>query len=288
MPLILIQGKYKVLSTAPDGDSIRFYANNPELWKKLSTKVSPNNFGGVQLRLDAVDALETHFSPRGGSLGVQRQPQKYGDEAASELLTYLGFKDITRGRGEKITSVTPEEVPGFILTRFADTYGRAIAFVFKGEATQEDGGEVFLDKLLLKQSANYNLINGGLAYPTFYSKLYPDIRKELKKAGEKARKELKGLWSEDKTNTGFKLESLETITSDVVILPKLFRRLLGYLAINDDSVALDGFSAYLDSLDDKIIILPDGHVTGFDYVIKVTGQKIQMTQQPEDIVFIEK
>jgi endonuclease YncB( thermonuclease family) len=288
MPLIFIQGQYKVLSTAPDGDSIRFYPNNPELWKKLATKVRPNNSGGAQLRLDAIDALETHFSPRTGSVGVQHQPKKYGQGAASELLNYLGFKDVERGKGEKITSVTPEEVPGFILTRFADTYGRAVAFVFKGEATQEDGSEVFLDKSLLQKSANHHLLSQGFAYPTFYSKLYPDIRKELTKAAEKARKELKALWSEDKSNKGFTLETLKTITDDVVILPKLFRRLLSYLAINDDSTALDGFSAYLKSLDDKIIILPDGHVTGFDFVVKVDGQKIQMTQQPEDIVFLEK
>ncbi|MBW4599985.1 MAG: thermonuclease family protein [Calothrix sp. FI2-JRJ7] len=288
MPLILIQGKYKVLSTAPDGDSIRFYPNNPELWKKLSTKVRPNNFGGAQLRLDAIDALETHFLPKGGSAGMQHQPLKYGQGGASELLNYLGFKDVTRSKSEKITSVTPSEAPGFILTRFADTYGRAVAFVFKGEATQEDGSEVFIDKALLLHSANHHLLTQGLAYPTFYSKLYPDIRKELSKAAEKARKESKALWSEDKTNTGFTLDNLKTIIDDVVILPKLFRRLLSYLAINDDSVALDGFSAYLDSLDDKIIILPDGHITGFDFVVKVEGQKIMMTQQPEDIVFVEK
>jgi hypothetical protein len=34
--------------------------------------------------------------------------------------------------------------------------------------------------------------------------------------------------------------------------------------------------------------LPDGHITGFDFVVKVEGQKIMMTQQPEDIVFVEK
>jgi endonuclease YncB( thermonuclease family) len=288
MPMILIQGKYKILSTAPDGDSIRFYPNNPELWTKLATKVRPNHAGGAQLRLDAIDALETHFSARGGSIGMQHQPFKYGHGGASELLNYLGFKDVERSKSEKITSATPEEVPGFILTRFADTYGRSVAFVFKGETSSSDGSDVFLDKSLLKKSANYHLISQGLAYPTFYSKLFPDVRKELASSAEKARSKSKGLWSEDKTNTGFTLKNLETITDDVVILPKLFRRLLSYLAINDGSFALDGFSKYLDSLDDKIIILPDGHVTGFDYVVKVEGQKVQLTQQPEDIVFVEK
>ncbi|MFN6570826.1 hypothetical protein [Dendronalium sp. ChiSLP03b] len=101
-------------------------------------------------------------------------------------------------------------------------------------------------------------------------------------------KENKGLWALDKTNDGFVLEDLETITDNTVILPKLFRRLLGYLAINDGSMSLDKFPDYLDSLGDRLIILPDGHVTGFDFVVKVEGQNIKLTSQPEDLVFLEK
>jgi endonuclease YncB( thermonuclease family) len=289
MPMTVIGGKFRVIQTAPDGDSIRFYANNPELWKKISKSIRTNATGGVQLRLDSIDALETHFSPKGGSLGgVQHQPLKYAHEASNELLKFLGFSKVTRGSSEKVTSATPDEVPGFILTRFADMYGRGVAFAFKGETKEQDGSDIFLDKSLLPKSANYHLLSTGLAYPTFYSKLYPDVRSQLAQAAQTARSENKGLWKEDKTNAGFVLESLETITDEAVILPKLFRRLLGYLAINDGSVALDGFKSYLASLDDKLIILPDGHVTGFDYVVKVEGQNLKLTQQPENLVFIEK
>lgn len=289
MPMTVIGGKFRVIQTAPDGDSIRFYANNPELWKKISKSIRTNATGGVQLRLDSIDALETHFSPKGGSLGgVQHQPLKYAREASNELLKFLGFSKVTRGSSEKVTDATPDEVPGFILTRFADMYGRGVAFAFKGETNEVDGSDIFLDKSLLPQSANYHLLSTGLVYPTFYSKLYPDVREQLAGAAQTARSEKKGLWNEDKTNAGFVLESLETITDEAVILPKLFRRLLGYLAINDGSVALDGFKSYLASLDDKLIILPDGHVTGFDYVVKVEGQNLKLTQQSENLVFIEK
>ncbi len=288
MPMTVIEGKFRVVQTAPDGDSIRFYANNLELWKKISKSIRANSTGGVQLRLDSIDALETHFLPKGGSIGgVQHQPLKYAHGAAEELLKFLGFQKVTRSDSEKITSATPEEVPGFILTRFADMYGRGVAFAFKGE-TKQDGSDIFLDKSLLKKSANYHLLSTGLAYPTFYSKLYPDVRQELSAIAQTARSGNKGLWKEDKTNAGFDLESLETITDEVVILPKLFRRLLGYLAINDGSVALDGLKSYLESSNDKLIILPDGHVTGFDYVVKVKGQNLKLTQQPENLVFIEK
>ncbi len=288
MPMTLIKGNFRVIKAAPDGDSIRFYPHNPENWKKLPTRVKTNYSGGAQLRLDSIDALETHYNARVGSLSTQHQPLEYAHAAANELLKFLGFKKVTRNSNEVVTDSEPEEVPGFILTRFADAYGRSVAFAFKGNSEEEDGSSVFFDKSLLKKSANYHLILKGLVYPTFYSKLYPDIRKQLTLAAEKSREEKKGLWESDKTNKGFVLESLETITEEVVILPKLFRRLLSYLAINDGSVSLAGFSEYLESLDDRLIILPEGQVTGFDFVVKVDGQNIKLSYQPEDLVFMEK
>lgn len=285
--MTLIQGNFRVIKAAPDGDSIRFYPHDPEQWEKLPTQVRPNRTGGVQLRLDSIDSLETHFQTRGG-IGIQHQPLEFAHSAASELLKFFGFKKISRSANEVVTTAEPEEVPGFILTRFADKYGRAVAFAFKGSSDEEDGSSIYLDKSLLKKSANYHVLAKGLAYPTFYSKLYPDIRKELVNISEKARKENKGLWAVDKTNQGFLLEDLETITDNIVILPKLFRRLIGYLAINDGSVSLDGFSKYLKSLNDRLVILPEGHITGFDFVVKVDGQNIKLTTKPEDLIFLEK
>jgi endonuclease YncB( thermonuclease family) len=287
MSMTLIQGKFRVIKAAPDGDSIRFYPNDPSLWQKISPRIRTNATGGAQLRLDAIDALETHFQAKGG-LGTQHQPLKFADAASEELLKFLGFTDITRNKNQVVSDSTPEEVPGFIVAKYADVYGRSVSFIFKGEATQADGADIFIDPALLKKSANYHMLSKGLAYPTFYSKLYPDLRQEMIKAVEKARKANKGVWSLDKTNQGFVLESLATITDDVVILPKLFRRLLAYLAINDGSASLDGFPSYLKSLDDRIIILPDGHVTGFHYAIAYEGQSLKMKYPPENVIFVEK
>jgi len=49
--------------------------------------------------------------------------------AAAELLTWLEFTNVVRGQDETVTSSTPDTVPGFILTRLADLYGRCIAVV---------------------------------------------------------------------------------------------------------------------------------------------------------------
>jgi endonuclease YncB( thermonuclease family) len=288
MPMTLIKGSFKILNAAPDGDSIRFYPNNPDLWKQLKSPVRTNKSGGAQLRLDAIDTLETHYQPKGGSLGVLGQPKKFGEGAAQELLTFLGFTSVRRKAGEIVTSATPDAVPGYILTRFADKYGRSVAFAYKGSSPEADGGSVNVTPQLLKKSANFHLLQVGLAYPTFYSKLFVDLRKALTKAAVEARTSKKGLWAEDKTNNGFELDSLATLTDEAVILPKLFRRLVDYLAINDGSEDLGGFEAFLKALDDRVIILPDGQVTGFDFVVKTEGQKVSLSVLPENLVFMEK
>ncbi|WP_258002615.1 hypothetical protein [Fischerella thermalis] len=41
-------------------------------------------------------------------------------------------------------------------------------------------------------------------------------------------------------------------------------------------------------MDDRLIILTEGHVTGFDFVVEVDGQNLKLNYQPEDLVFIEK
>jgi endonuclease YncB( thermonuclease family) len=288
MPMTLIEGSFKILNAAPDGDSIRFYPTNPDLWTKLQSNVRTNRSGGAQLRLDGIDALETHYQPKGGSLGVLRQPKVFGEGAADELLTFLGFSSVRRKANEIVISATPEEIPGYILTRFADKYGRSVAFVFKGSPAEADGSSVNLTVSLLKKSANFHLLQVGLAYPTFYSKLFVDLRKAMSKAVAEARSGKKGLWAADKTNSGFEVESLATLTDEAVILPKLFRRLVDYLAINDGSVDLSGFGAFLKSLDDRLIILPDGQVTGFDFVVSAKGQKASLSVLPENLVFMEK
>ncbi|WP_286004609.1 thermonuclease family protein [Geitlerinema calcuttense] len=287
MPMHLIQGSYRILKTSPDGDSIRFYPDNPELWKKLG-RVRANRLGGAQLRLDGIDALETHYQPRIGTIGKQQQPGKYAQAACSELLSFLGFETVERDRNDTIAIAEPEQVPGYILTRYADAYGRGVAFVFKGHFDAADGSEVYCDASLLQQSANYHLLATGLAYPTFYSKLFPDLRQEMTQATKQARSQACGLWSADCTQTGFIVADLESLTEEWVILPKLFRRLLDYLAINEGSYDLGGFSQYLETRRDRILILSQGHLTGFDYVVEVEQNKVCLTTAPEDLVFMEK
>ena len=288
MPMLLIEGEYRPLNTEPDGDSLRFYPNDPSQWTLLPGphRVRPNTHGGAQMRFDGIDALETHYPTHGGGFGTVHQPLKFGHEAAQEVLHWLGFTHIVRDADERVTAIQPQQVPGYILSRSADKYGRCVAFIFKGHAPAASGTQIRFGVAELHKSLNYHLLQQGLAYPTYYSKLYPDIRNEMTKAVQTARQS-KGLWHDDVTNSGFVFQNAQTIFDTAVILPKLFRRLMDYLAINDGSTSLAGFVPYLAARDDRMFILSTGHSTGFDFIVKVTGQKLELTNPPEDLVFIE-
>jgi hypothetical protein len=164
---------------APDGDSVRFYPTADDAWRKAGLRVRANAAGGAQLRLEGIDALETHYTPSVGDLRKLHQPLEFGRAAAAELLRMLGFETIERGADEVVTAATPLTRPGYIMTRFADKYGRAVAFAFAGSTDEPDLGPVFLDPVGLAGSVNHQLLAAGLAYPTYYSKLFVDLRAAL-------------------------------------------------------------------------------------------------------------
>src|SRR3954452_15043881 len=95
MPMTFVKGHYRILGASPDGDSIRFYPQDPGVWAAAGIVVRTNSTGGVQLRLDAIDALETH-SPPPHARSRWRHPADLGDGAAAALLDLLGFSDVVR------------------------------------------------------------------------------------------------------------------------------------------------------------------------------------------------
>lgn len=286
MPLSLIKGQYRIMNTEPDGDSIRFVPDDLEAFRKLHLKARVNKAGGAQLRLDAIDALETHYSPSGHGGGPQHQPLTLAHAAGARLLELLGFEDVQR-RGETVTHASPDQVPGHILTRFADKFGRPVSFAFAGAAQEDDLAPVFADAALLRQSVNHRLISDGLAYPTFYSKLFPDLRQELTTATAKARSAAAGVWANDVTTSGATVTAVADLSETLVLLPKLYRRLADYLALGGGNPSLDGFDQFLAERDDRLFVISDAHATGLDTVVEVAGQTVRMTRPPEDLIFLE-
>ena len=294
VPLTLIRGNYQVLGASPDGDSVRFTPTDPQAWAKAGIAARVNATGGAQLRLDAIDALETHYTPRGGTRW--HQPAALGQAAADRLLELLGFTAVTRNPDGTVTAARPATRPGFVLTRFADKYGRPVALAYPDDSGiiglpgtgREDGASVWLDVAGLRGSTNYQLLAQGLVYPTFYSRLFVELRAALSEQAVAARQAGLGVWAADQTSSGFTVTSRSQVQDELVVLPKLFRRLADYLSLQaPDDVDLAGFGALLAARNDRLFTVPDGHATSLDTLVQTTGQKVTLTVWPERIVFLE-
>ena len=279
MPLHLIKGTFHVVGYSPDGDSIRFQADDRENWRLLDgPPVELNARGHAQLRIEAIDTLETHYQGH-------HQPLQLANKALQFLLNELGIRKVTFDKNGKVVSAQ-DGTRGHILSRTAEKNHRPVSFVFAGDAEEEDGAEVFLRPDRLEDSVNYKSALAGLAYPTYYTGLFSDLRERLTAAVAQARKGSgKGIWPKDKTTKGFTVSSLSSVTDGVVILPKLFRRIVSFMG---NGGAIDGFKDYLAANPDEVLELKTGHFTNLDTFVEVEGNKVKLTVEPEHLVFIEK
>ena len=279
MPFHLIKGTFHVVGYSPDGDSIRFQADDHNNWDLLSgPPVELNAREHAQLRIEGIDTLETHYQGR-------HQPMKLADKALRFLLDELGIKKVKFDKGGTVVSAQ-DGTRGYILSRTTEKYRRPVSFVFVGDIEEEDGVEVFLRPDRLEESVNYKSPLEGLAYPTYYTGLFPDLRKKLTLAVAQARKGGgKGIWPKDKTTKGFTVSSIASVTEKQVILPKLFRRIVSFMG---NGGSIDGFKDFLAANPDPVLELKNGHFTNLDTFVEVTGEQVRLTVNPEDLVFVEK
>jgi hypothetical protein len=71
------------------------------------------------------------------------------------------------------------------------------------------------------------------------------------------------VWADDATTSGATISSLQELDDQLVILPKLFRRLVDYFALSAGDVALDGFMAFLASRDDRLFVISEAYARGW-------------------------
>lgn len=297
MSMLLISGTFRAKNLKPDGDTVNFTPDDIADWRLVagSRPVVPRPNGSASIRLEGIDALETHYGDEGSPSGVQHQPPGLAHEAADALLRALGFTDFHRDENEKIISTVPEVTQGYILTRGADIFGRCVALVGKDFQPAPNGYEVEVDERALKNTVNHQLVAKGLAYPTYYSGFPELLRASLTAAALAAQDAKKGVWAKDSTTAlaGTKVTGLPSLTADdgAVILPKLFRRLKDYLDLDPSDPSLSCFRAYLaGASEDRFYLQGKPEVfSGMHHVVEVTGgDTVRMTHGPEEIVFVEK
>jgi len=290
MPYRLIKGAYQVAGAQPDGDSVRFRPNNPGLLKGFPqgdakiTQSGPTK-GTSQLRIEGLDALELHYLTP-----ADHQEIKAARRARGVLLfDILGFQDVQFNANETATSSVPQTIRGYILTNGLDNNRnrRPVAFLFTGSTSRADGSNVFVTQSMLPDSVNARLLAAGEAYPLYYNDLPADLRDFLTGLAAQARADDKGLWPADKSLKGIKAASKEDLKKHV-FFPKPYRRLKDYFEKTGAS-SLSGFDAWVRSdpahRDDAVWIIPLRELRHLHSTYKVSGNRIKMLYQPEDLVF---
>ena len=280
MSFRVIKGTFHIKGYSPDGDSVRFLADDPAKWLLLGgRKVRLNSKDHAQLRIEAIDTLETHYEN-------QHQPPEFALAAADHLFELLGIKNVVwNATGSRVKSAD-DGTSGFIVSRTTERYGRPISFVFNDAAGFTDGQELFVNKTVARKSVNFKMLSKGLAYPTFYDGMFYDLRELFAAETQKARKNKTGVWSQDTSNKYFAVKQLSDVTEEHVILPKLFRRITAYLKTNTEFDPT-AFLKWLQKDPEKVLILSILHFTHFDNLIEVNDQgRMRLKQEPENVVFL--
>jgi hypothetical protein len=132
MPYTLLRGSFVIRypdlprqGPEPDGDTIKFRPDTPALVEALPRRsgVPPDiNARGISARLEAIDALETHFQET-------HQELTGANAARDELLRRLGFTNIRYfdDLPNKVQSADQDTLRGHVLSNGIDANGRLIA-----------------------------------------------------------------------------------------------------------------------------------------------------------------
>ena len=269
----------------PDGDTVKFRPDSPALVEAIprpSGRPPDISARGISVRLEAIDALETHF-------GESHQELAGANAARDELLRRLGFTNVSyfADHPNKVQSADQDTVRGHVLSNGVDANGRLIAFVFPGEHPAPDGSTVFLDEKLVDQSINAELLAAGHAYPAFYATLPTSLRSHLSETSRAARAAGDGLWprSTADPNGAATVADLADLQRQA-IWPKLFRRVVPYLA--SGFTDFDGFDSWLRAdpvnRDDELFLINRLERGNMHDIIRASGNRIQLTEWPEDFI----
>ncbi|MGB8982920.1 MAG: hypothetical protein WCC12_13685 [Anaerolineales bacterium] len=274
----VIAGTFHVRGYEPDGDSIRFQANNPAHWDFFAwaselDKISKKK----QLRIEAIDAMETHYDG-------YHQPRPFALAALESLLELLGITSVIYSIGVTQIVEAADGKPGFIASGTTDRFGRPVSYVFPKKAKLIDGAVMDSSELPVEDSLNFQLAREGLVYPTFYTTTDRVFAEKIRAVVARARKTTRGLWSIDRTSD-FSLWDVRTLQEDILIMPKLFRRLVAFMDCYADYAQLETF---MRKQRDNLQLWDGTKKRSLADLMTFSGRRMQMKTPVEDILFSPK
>jgi hypothetical protein len=293
---VLIAGKFQIRHAGsgaqprPDGDTVKFVVDDRAVVEALprfdraAPRISAGN--AVNLRLEVIDALETHFPTSGGP--ETHQPPALAYAARDALLADLGFRDLVFDAHGVATAARAFEVAGHVLANGIEGNGRVVAFAFAGKAKKASGTKVWLDAALAARSANWALLDAGLAYATLYETLPHELILAARKSAQAARKRGVGVYGEEEVGVARSaaIKDLAQLQS-LVMLPKLFRRLAQYFVETEGKLA--DFDAWVraEAQRDDRLLLPSGEIGNLHDLYRIANKRLGLRHAPEDVVVLQ-
>ena len=281
MPSKLIKGTYHVKNRSPDGDSIAFQANDTANWDFFNwsrnfRKPTPQKNRPIQLRIEGIDSLETHY------LGFA-QPLAIAKSATDALLRAFGIPVLTYNLNFTKIVTAGDSVEGAIIAADVDGYDRPIAYALLGDHGLVDGAELpALTDAIVEMTINYKLAADGLVYPTFYTTTNETGLAAISRAAAAAIEDRRGIWAFDRS-LGFQFWGPRTILEEAVILPKLFRRLVNFCEESDDIAKLE---VWLRGKRDPFTVISTGErFQKLSDLVFVNGREVGLKFDPLDVMF---
>ena len=202
MPMLCLAGTFRILSTEPDGDSIRFYPDDPAAWARVPgpTRCAPTRAAARSCASTA--STRSRRTTRPAAAGRCTSPSTSPTRRATSSLRWLGFRGHRAHRrdGHRRDARGAAGLPAHARRRRLRPLRGADRA--RRPARRRAGRRRWSGSPTLRRTANHRLIATGLAYPTFYLKLYADLRAELAKQSRQARDAKKGVWAGDRTQKG--------------------------------------------------------------------------------------
>ena len=274
----VVAGTFHVKGFQPDGDSIRFQANNPANWDFFNWKIEADKASKKkQLRVESIDAMETHYEG-------YHQPRPFALSALESLLEMLGINTVTYSLSLTQIVDADDGKAGFIASATVDNFGRPVSYVFPKSAKLIDGSLMDSSTLPIEDTLNFQLAREGLVYPTFYTTTDRVFAEKIRAVVARARKTKRGIWSIDKTSD-FTLWDIRTLQEDILLMPKLFRRLVGFF---DGYADFGKLGEYMAKQRDNLVLWDGTKKRSMADLMKISGRRIQMKTPVEDILFSPK
>lgn len=288
----LIKGQFSIHNSMnprqgpqPDGDTVTFIPDSLDLvrgLRRFSGTAPDIRNGHINVRYEAIDALETHF------LGTH-QDLTFANAARDRNLALLGFTNVQffPDLPNVVQSVDQNPLPGYVIANGIESNGRLLGLVFKGAAHRTDGERLFVDNTILNQSVNAKLVVDGLVYVEPYDSMPISLVQHLRTSVAAARQgATNGLWPREDVTTEKAARIHNLADAEMLVMwPKLFRRLVSYF--HEGHVGLNQFDIWI--RDDPIrrddsLRLPDGEKGNVHDTYLIDGDTLQLRFRSEDLL----